>query len=288
MQVVVNILVMAVLSLMAGFSCQIATSGFRHFHAGVAVAASAGGYSFVILSSRGCPLPMAAVAATICGVAIASVFDTLLLSSGRRRDFRALDSFLVSLAGWIIVQSLLSIFMGDGIRGVLVERRETLMILGALITTQQLGLIVISFLVAIAVTWSLRETSLGLIFRGFSSNPALADNFGISQRRGEMLSAVLGFACAAWAGIFEAIQFGLAPISGLRIWLIGTVVFVVAGLGSFNGLIVAALLISTISHLVAYWLGGEWIETSIFVVLILFLVWRPFGVSGRRLKKVEV
>jgi branched-chain amino acid transport system permease protein len=289
LQLVINILVTAALALMAGLSSQIIISAFRHFHAGIAVAASIGGYLFFLLSSGGL-LPIvvagavALVIATIAGIA----FDALLLAKLRLDGARTLGLFLISLAGWLVVQSLISILIGNEIHGILVEDRKAWHLLGAVITRKQLLVIVLPLVAVIILYWRLQKSPWGLIFRGYCSNPLLLNNFGISRVRGELLSGALGFFCAACAGILEAIEFGIAPTSGFRIWLVGTVVFVVAGVGNIKGLVLAALLISFISHVMAYWIGGEWIQASMFAVLIAFLLWRPLGMSGRLLRKIEI
>jgi branched-chain amino acid transport system permease protein len=41
-------------------------------------------------------------------------------------------------------------------------------------------------------------------------------------------------------------------------------------------------------NLAAYYLDAKWMDAVAFLILIGFLIWKPLGFSGRRLKKVEV
>ncbi len=129
---------------MAGQSCQITTSAFRHFHAGVAVAASIGGYLFFLLSRGGWPVIVAGTVALIIATGAGIAFDALLLAKLRLDGVRTLGLFLISLAGWLVVQSLISILIGNEIHGILVEDRKAWQLLSAVITRKQVYVIALS------------------------------------------------------------------------------------------------------------------------------------------------
>jgi branched-subunit amino acid ABC-type transport system permease component len=63
---------------------------------------------------------------------------------------------------------------------------------------------------------------------------------------------------------------------------------IIGGVGSTKGLIGGALLVATSQHLAAYYIDTKWMDAITYIILILFLLWRPLGFSGKRLKKVEV
>ncbi|MFH1320855.1 MAG: hypothetical protein ABII90_09420 [Bacteroidota bacterium] len=49
-----------------------------------------------------------------------------------------------------------------------------------------------------------------------------------------------------------------------------------------------ALLLAAAQHLSAYYIDSKWMDAVAYVILILFLIWKPLGFSGKRLKKVEL
>jgi len=40
--------------------------------------------------------------------------------------------------------------------------------------------------------------------------------------------------------------------------------------------------------LAAYYIGSQWMDAVAYVILIAFLLAKPLGFSGKRLKKVEI
>ena len=38
----------------------------------------------------------------------------------------------------------------------------------------------------------------------------------------------------------------------------------------------------------AYYIGSQWMDAVAYIILILYLIARPLGFSGKRLKKIEI
>ena len=72
-------------------------------------------------------------------------------------------------------------------------------------------------------------------------------------------------------------------------WLLyGVVAMIIGGVGSHWGLVGGALLLATAQHLAAYYIGSQWMDAVAYIILIVFLIARPLGFSGKRLKKIEI
>jgi branched-chain amino acid transport system permease protein len=41
-------------------------------------------------------------------------------------------------------------------------------------------------------------------------------------------------------------------------------------------------------HFAAFYIDSRWIDVIAYIILILFLIWKPLGISGNRLKKIEI
>jgi branched-chain amino acid transport system permease protein len=63
---------------------------------------------------------------------------------------------------------------------------------------------------------------------------------------------------------------------------------IIGGVGSTRGLVAGALLVATAQHLAAYYIDTKWMDAVTYIILILFLIWKPLGFSGVRLRKVEI
>jgi branched-subunit amino acid ABC-type transport system permease component len=86
---------------------------------------------------------------------------------------------------------------------------------------------------------------------------------------------------SAIAGILIALDVDMTPTFGFNYFLYG-------GVGNYRGLIFGSLLLASAQHLAAYYIDTKWMETMAYRILILFLIGKPLGFSGLRLKKVEV
>ena len=63
---------------------------------------------------------------------------------------------------------------------------------------------------------------------------------------------------------------------------------IISGMGSFKSLILGALLLASTQHIGAYYIDNKWMDAIAYAILILFLIWKPLGISGQRLKKIEL
>jgi branched-chain amino acid transport system permease protein len=101
-------------------------------------------------------------------------------------------------------------------------------------------------------------------------------------------SFAIGSALGSIAGILVSLDTDMTPTMGFNLLLYGIVAMIIGGVGSYWGLVGGALLLATAQHLSAYYIDSKWMDAVAYIILILFLIWKPLGFSGRRLKKVEI
>ena len=142
---------------------------------------------------------------------------------------------------------------------------------------------------ALAVTgcWLLlNKTAFGMVVRAGVRDPEMVRAMGISLR--PALSAVfaLGVALAALAGVMSAPLAGVQPAMGNEIVTATFVVVVIGGLGSFWGVVVAGLLVGVVRGITVYFYPPA-AEASMYLLMILVLLFRPRGLMGERFEKFE-
>ncbi len=102
------------------------------------------------------------------------------------------------------------------------------------------------------------------------------------------MATVVSSALAAIAGILIALDVDMTPTFGFNYFLYGVVAMIIGGVGSYRGLIFGSLLLASAQHLAAYYIDTKWIDAVAYMILILFLIWKPLGFSGLRLKKIDI
>lgn len=92
----------------------------------------------------------------------------------------------------------------------------------------------------------------------------------------------LGAAMAGCAGVLLALIFPISPLSELAYLGKAFVVCVLGGLGSVPGAVLGGLVLGIVESFGGLMLGPENAVTLSFALLILFLIFRPQGLLGKR------
>lgn len=140
---------------------------------------------------------------------------------------------------------------------------------------------------AVAGLWYLlQRTPFGRVVRAGVQNPDMVAALGISLT--PYMSRVVGIsvALAALAGVLLAPITGVHPSMGAEILTASFVVVVIGGLGSFWGVVYAALIVGVVRGLTVYFFPPA-AEASMYLLMLLVLVFRPRGLFGERIARFE-
>ena len=271
-----------------GFGLIFATTRFFHFAHG-AVYAWGAYLAFLFVKVLGLPLPVGAALAVVLCAGLGAAFELVLYRPLRARGASPLVLLLASLGAYVVLQNLISLFFGDQTQtlrsGVV---RVGLPILGARVTPIQLVIIGAAVLLTAAVWLLLKRTRLGLEMRAVANDPALALVSGVRSSRVILATFVLGSALAGLAGILVALDVDMTPTMGMNALMMGVVAVIVGGTGSVPGAALGALLLAFAQHFGVWHISSKWQDAIAFVVLLLFLLFRPEGFLGRKVRKAEV
>ncbi len=161
--------------------------------------------------------------------------------------------------------------------------REPVMILGAPVSQVYLAAFVFTILF-IVVCGAFFKTRLGIAMQAVADNQRAAASVGISVRRVFALSWAIAGMVAAVGGIVWGILLGVdnfLALLGLRVFA----VVILGGLDSVVGAIVGGVLVGILENLAGAYVdplvGGGFRDTAPFIVLVLALMLRPYGLFGR-------
>src|SRR5437762_3124519 len=141
--------------------------------------------------------------------------------------------------------------------------------------------------VAVTLTWLLiYRTPFGRVVRAGVQDPEMVGALGISLEPYMMAIAALGVGLAGLCGVLLAPIVTIHPAMGAEILTAAFVVVVIGGLGSFWGVVAAALLVGVVRGLTSYFLPPA-SEASIYLLMLLVLLFRPRGLFGERIQKFE-
>lgn len=140
---------------------------------------------------------------------------------------------------------------------------------------------------AVAGTWLLlNKTSFGRVVKAGVQNPDMVAVLGISLAPIMTAVVALGIGLAALAGVLLAPIAGVHPAMGTEIITAAFVVVVIGGLGSFWGVVIAAVLVGIVRGLAVYFMPPA-AEASMYLLMLTVLLLRPRGLLGERIQRFE-
>jgi len=230
-----------------------------------------GAYVAVELTNRIGFYPAIVVSPVAVGL-LGILFERFIL-----RRFYAADpilSLLVTFGLAMMAEQVIRIIWGAApLSQTLPQSLKGAVIVGDfLFSRYRLVLLAIVAVVLVGVWLLLQKTSFGRVVRAGIQRPDMVAALGIRLQPYMTAIVVLGVAMAAMGGALFAPITIVHPAMGAEIITVAFVVVVIGGLGSFWGVVLAAILVG---------------EASIYILMFLVLLLRPRGLLGERIEKFE-
>ncbi|MEP5154958.1 ABC transporter permease [Planktotalea sp.] len=153
-------------------------------------------------------------------------------------------------------------------------------IMGEPVPQYDLALIALTPFVAVALWWLITKTRTGILVRAATQDREMVGALGVNQAW--LFTGVFFLGCAL-AGLGGAVQLpkgGADLLMDFNILSAIFVVVVIGGMGSLPGAYVAAVLISVLNVFGVNYLPQSTLALM-FVVMVVVLIFRPFGLFGR-------
>jgi branched-chain amino acid transport system permease protein len=164
--------------------------------------------------------------------------------------------------------------------------RGTIDLLGVPVSLNRVIAVVLAGAAFLVLTLFFQRSRHGIAMRAVADDQQAAMTVGISVRRVFALAWALAAISAVLAGIIVANLFG---VSG-EVAVFGLLVFpvvILGGLDSVPGTILAGLIIGLLMSFTAGYIGGGLQQVIPFVVLVLILLIKPYGLFGEvRIERV--
>jgi branched-chain amino acid transport system permease protein len=289
-QIWFNVLTAAAINLLIGLSCFILFLPTRFLDLSQGAVIALGGYGlYAAVNVLHLPIGIALILAVLLCILAGLVLNVSVFGPLNRAGMKSWALLLVSLGLYEVFQNCFSLAFGDNVKilnpGFIYAGFS---FGGAYITNIQLAIVYSATTSFGCIVLFLQFSRLGRAIRGVASNPDLCVVFGIDRGRVALWCVGIASGLAALAGILSGLDATISPVMGFRILLNGIIVLIVGGVGRAGGLIGGALLLATAQQLSAYYIDSKWMDAVGYVILIGFLIWKPLGFDGRRLKKVEI
>jgi branched-chain amino acid transport system permease protein len=208
------------------------------------------------------------------------LIDKIVYRPHVNSEARPLIQLLSSLGLYIVVVNIIALFYGNETKVLLSGLQPTLSFGPVILTRIQVIEALSSLLLFSILLFILRRTKLGTIIRAMRDNPELVSALGIDSLEARRIVFALGSALASIAAILTSLEVGMNPNVGIGAILNGMVAMIIGGAAVFEGAVLGAFLLGIVQSLVIWQASAQWQDTFTFLLLTLFLLFRPEGILG--------
>jgi branched-chain amino acid transport system permease protein len=207
-----------------------------------------------------------------------------------RRFYRVdpILSLLVTFGLAMVIEQILRIIWGAApIPFAIPSYLSGLLFAGGLIYPYyRLAILGVTVLAVLGLWLLLNKTAFGRIVRAGVQNPDMVGALGISLAPVMATVVAIGLGLAALAGAALAPIRGVHPAMGSEVITAAFVIVVIGGLGSFWGVVLAAVIVGVVRGLtVQFFPPAE--QASMYLLMFLILLLRPRGLLGERFERLE-
>jgi branched-subunit amino acid ABC-type transport system permease component len=150
------------------------------------------------------------------------------------------------------------------------------------IPNQNLMILAVALVLMAAIALLLKRSRLGRAIRATAQNREAAQLMGV--RVGWIYAVVLALSggLAGISGIMISSLSSLLPNMGGDPMLKAFIICIVAGLGNVTGAVIAAIALGLLEATAQYNLGTQYSFALLLLLVIVVLIWRPYGLFGRK------
>lgn len=235
------------------------------FSFGQAAFLAIGAYVSAVLYKAGVPLPVAAVAAMIVGLAAALMVG--LPTVRLRRDYISLVTLGFGEAIIAILNNTTAITGGaTGLSGV--PQRTTF------------PLVVGSVVVCVAIVASYKNSKYGRQCLALRNDELAAKSMGINVEQLKLVTFLIGSVMTTFAGVLYVFYTTYVE-PGAFGWVVSAewvIIVFVGGINSLTGAVVAAVLLTGLPEALRF--ASEWRIAVYCIIVLLIINFRPRGIFG--------
>src|ERR1700677_3750187 len=155
----------------------------------------------------------------------------------------------------------------------------TVQIFGNQVTSYNLVLIVVSAVIGLILAGVLRWTRIGSMVKATAEDRVMAEALGINVTRVGLGVFAVGGLLAGLAGSLLAPTVSVDPSLALTFIIQGFGAIIIGGLGSVEGAVVGALVISLVDAILVYAAPGL-LDYGVYIAIGAVMIVRPYGIFG--------
>lgn len=227
----------------------------------------------------GLPWWIAGIIAAIIVGAVAALEERIAI-----RPVKDAHNLLVTTLGAsIIIEGVAQlIWGGEPHRVPFLLGDQVLDFFGGRVYPVEIALVVLVVLLVVGLTQYAKRSLTGIALLGMSEDREAAQLRGVNVRRFAFLAFVFTGVLAGFMGVFVGPKTYAVATLGASLALKGFVVLAIGGFGSLWGTLAGGVIVGLTEALATRYIGGDYANLSVFLILIVILMVKPTGLFTRR------
>ena len=263
----------------SGFSLIYGTNKFMHFAHGISVVV-AGYILYTLFSILGVPFYLTILPTLVLTALFGFGMYRLVYRPLQNKKASNVVLLIASIGILILFENLIQMIFGSSVKSIgLIEISQGMNVFGAIITPLQVIIILLSIDIFVFL-FLMRMTKLGRNMRAVSDNRELAGIVGINYRKVADASFIIGSILAGIAGILIGLEQNLSPVMGTNLIIKGFTGAVIGGITSVPASVLGSYLLGLAENYGIWFLPSGYKDAVAFVLLVIFLLFRPNGLFG--------
>lgn len=194
-----------------------------------------------------------------------------------------LQQLLVAIALALVIQVSAQLLFGPDARAVRMEWSGQYLLIGSIfLSYAQIAAFAVTVVLVAVVEVILRRSHWGQAVRAIADDYEAAELVGIRVDRVNLGAFAASCALAGAAGAVLVSYYPVNPVVGFNLMPIAMIATVLGGLGSVGGAFLGGMICGVIQQLTSTFLSPALQDLPLYVLLLVFFAFRPYGLFGRQ------
>lgn len=239
--------------------------------------------AFTLVVSLNLPIWAGLILGTLIVGVIGYLFQLSVYRPFAKRNKAFLAVMISTLGASMIIQNIFLLGYGAvPLKLPPLFAKDTINIGDIVVSIQYLAILCCAIVLLILQYLLFEKTRLGKMMQATAQDPNTAKLMGIKVSYMQALTFIYSAALGGAAGILVAPVFMISHTMGGIIGLKAFAAAIVGGLGDVKGAIIGGLMIGVAETFAAAYISGPYKDGFAFLFLILFLIFRPYGIFGEK------